>query len=161
MSIKVRGMQSSDALAFLEVHHAAVRGIAAKDYLLEVIEDWAPMPITEESIAGFLRNPDDEIRLVAEMDGKMLGVGALIIANCELRACYVTPEAVRRGVGSALVYEIERIARSKGLSYLQLDSSVTAEAFYASRGYSVCGRGEHTLRSGRQMACVKMEKVLR
>lgn len=46
MSIKVREMLNDDAAAFLQVHHAAVRGIAAKDYSPEVVEDWAPMPIT-------------------------------------------------------------------------------------------------------------------
>jgi len=110
MSIKVRQVRSEDARAFLEVHHAAVRGIAAKDYPPEVIEDWAPIPVTEKSIERFLTNPDDEVRLVAEIDGKIVGVGALILAKCEFRACYVAPEAARSGVGSALVREIERIA---------------------------------------------------
>jgi hypothetical protein len=57
MSIKVREMLNDDALAFLQVHHAAVRGIAAKDYPPEVVEDWAPMPITNQSIERFLTNP--------------------------------------------------------------------------------------------------------
>ena len=69
MSVKVREMLNDDALAFLQVHHAAVRGIAAKDYPPEVVEDWAPMPITNRSIERFLTNPDGELRLVAEIDG--------------------------------------------------------------------------------------------
>jgi len=105
MSIKVREMLNSDARACLEVHHAAVRGIAAKDYPTEVVEDWAPMPVTEKSIERFLINSDGELRLVAEIDGRIVGVGALVLANCEFRACYVAPEAARRGVGSALVRE--------------------------------------------------------
>lgn len=161
MAIKVRKMRSDDARGFLEVHHAAVRGIAAKDYPLEVIEDWAPIPVTEESIERFLTNPDDEVRLVAEIDGKIVGIGALVLAKCEFRACYVAPGAARSGVGSALVRQIERIARHNGLTYLQLDSSVTAEPFYLAHGYEVYQRSEHTLRSGRGMACVKMEKALK
>jgi putative acetyltransferase len=160
MSIKVRQMLDVDARAFLEVHHAAVRGIASRDYPPEVVEDWAPMPVTEKTIERFLTNPDGEIRLVAEMEGRIVGIGALVLANCELRACYVAPEAARSGVGSALVREIERIARHKGLVYLQMDSSVTAEPFYVAQGYKVRHRGEHKLRSGRRMACVQMEKAL-
>jgi putative acetyltransferase len=140
MSIKVREMLNSDARACLEVHHAAVRGIAAKDYPTEVVEDWAPMPVTEKSIERFLINSDGELRLVAEIDGRIVGVGALVLANCEFRACYVAPEAARRGVGSALVREIERIARDNGLAYLQVDSSVTAEAFYAAQPGGYPGR---------------------
>src|SRR5258705_1689533 len=78
MSIKVREMLNDDALAFLQVHHAAVRGIAAKDYPPEVVEDWAPMPITNQSIERFLTNPDGELRLVAEIDGRIVGIGALV-----------------------------------------------------------------------------------
>jgi hypothetical protein len=50
MSIKIRDMRNENALAFLEVHHAAVRGIAAKDYPQQVIDDCAPILITYESI---------------------------------------------------------------------------------------------------------------
>ena len=161
MSIKVRKMLTEDARTFLEVHHAAVRGIAAKDYSLAVVEDWAPIPVTERDVERFLANPDDEIRSVAEIDGKIVGIGCLVVANCELRACYVAPEAARNGVGSALVREIERIAGDRGLAYLQMDLSVTAEPFYLHHGYSVQQRGEHTLNSGRSMASIKMAKVLK
>jgi putative acetyltransferase len=60
MAIKVREMHAEHARSFLEVHRAAVRGIAAKDYPTEVIEEWAPLPVTEPSIERFLSNPDDE-----------------------------------------------------------------------------------------------------
>jgi putative acetyltransferase len=162
MSIKVRQMLDEDARAFLQVHHAAVRGLAAKYYPPEVIEDWAgPLPVNEQRVQRFLANPDCEIRLVAEIAGTIVGIGCLVVANCELRACYVAPGAARQGVGSALVREIERIARESGLPYLQMDSSVNAEPFYLHHGYSVRKRGEHPLGSGRQMTCVKMEKKLR
>jgi putative acetyltransferase len=162
MSVKVRKMLDEDARTFLEVHHAAVRGLAAKDYPLEVIEDWAgSLPVSEQSVQHFLANPDCEIRLVAEIDGAIVGIGCLVVANCELRACYVAPGAARQGVGSALVREIEHIAGERGLRYLQIDSSVNAEPFYLHHGYSVRKRGEHTLGSGRKMACIKMEKTLR
>jgi putative acetyltransferase len=162
VSVIVRKMLDEDARAFLEVHNAAVRGLAAQDYPPEVIDDWAgSLPVSEESVQRLLTNPDREIRLVAEIDGAIVAIGCLVVANCELRACYVTPAAARKGIGSALVWEIERIARERGLRYLQMDSSVNAEPFYLQHGYSVCQRGEHTLGSGRKMACIKMEKILR
>lgn len=153
-------MKDSDARAFLEVHRAAVRGIAAQDYSPDVIEAWAPVPVTAGAIDQLLLNSDNEIRLVAELDGLIVGIGALVLETCELRACYVEPGAARSGVGSALVREIERIATDRGLSHLQLQSSITAEPFYLALGYSARHRGEHRLSSGQQMACVKMEKAL-
>jgi putative acetyltransferase len=160
MAIFVRKIGDRDARSFLQVHHAAVRGIAARDYPQAIIEDWAPLPITERSIAAFLANPDNEVRLVAEIDGEVVGIGACVLEKNELRACYVAPNASRKGVGSAIVRAIEKIALNNGLASLQMDSSLTAAPFYCALGYAVTERGEHVRHSGQRMACVKMEKSL-
>jgi putative acetyltransferase len=159
MSVTIREMRPEDARHFLEIHHAAVRGIAAKDYATSVIEAWA-RPITDEAIERFLANRDREVRLVAETDGTVVGIGAIVVNNSELRACYVAPSAARRGVGSALVAEIEQIAREHRLDHLELESSITAEPFYAALGYQVASRGEVFLSPGVPMAAVKMRKRL-
>jgi putative acetyltransferase len=158
--IVVREMRSADARAFLEVHHAAVRGTAVVDYPLNVIEAWAPMPVTNEAVKQVRSNRDKEHRFIAEIDGEVVGIGALVLESSELRACYVAPAAGRKGIGSALVHEIERAARERGLSMLELDSSITAEAFYRKHGYEVRERSEHILQNGRRMACIKMRKFL-
>jgi GNAT superfamily N-acetyltransferase len=158
--VVVREMRPEDARAFLEVHHAAVRGIAAKDYPPAVIEAWAPMPVTKDAIGLVRANSDREFRLIAEIGGRVVGIGAAVFENLELRACYVAPAASRKGVGSALVKEIERAAREQRVPRLDLDSSVTAECFYRTVGYEVVERGEHFLGNGQRMACVKMRKEL-
>ena len=84
-----------------------------------------------------------------------------MLGNSELRACYVAPSAARRGVGSALVAEIERIGREHGLLYLRLDSSLTAQPFYTALGYQVEERHEHVLSSGVAMIAIKMRKQLK
>jgi putative acetyltransferase len=160
MSVVVRPMRDDEARSFLEIQRAAVRGLAANDYPHSVIEEWAPLPVTEKAIAFFRVNHDDEIRLVAELNGELVGIGALVLANSELRACYVVPAAARNGVGSALVTEIERIARQHGLMHLELLSSLTAEPFYRALGYEVEDRVQHFLNSGGRMAAVKMRKTL-
>ena len=50
MQFVVRDMRDTDARPFLEVHHAAVRGIAAQDCPPELIEVWATLPITQERV---------------------------------------------------------------------------------------------------------------
>jgi hypothetical protein len=52
------------------------------------------------------------------------------------------------------------VALERGAVELQMDASVNAEAFYRRAGYDVVERGTHRLRSGLQMACVKMSKRL-
>ena len=69
-------MRSEDARAFLEVHHAAVRRLAADSYPLDVIEAWAPLPITEEHVRFVRSNADREFRLVAELNREIIGIGA-------------------------------------------------------------------------------------
>lgn len=87
----------------LEVHHAAVRTIAAQDYPADVVEAWAPLPVTDAAVKRVQANVDDEYRLVAEIDGQVAGIGALKVSSGELRASYVAPESGRKGVGTALV----------------------------------------------------------
>ena len=160
LEISIREMRPEDARSFLEVHHAAVREIASRDYVPSIIESWAPLPITEEAVERLLANPEKEIRVIAEMGGEIVGIGALVLEAGELRACYVAPAATRKGVGSVLVHEIEQIAQRHGVTHLHLVSSTTAEPFYRALGYQFRERGEHILKSGERMACVKMEKQL-
>ena len=156
----LREMRADDARQFLLVHHESVRGIAAKDYAPEIVEEWAPMPISNEAVAHVAANPDDEVRIVAEMDSEIVGIAVIIPKGNELRACYVSPKAARMGVGSALVSRIEQIASQHGLKYLELASSITAEPFYASLGYESLERSEHVMSTGGRMACVKMRKQI-
>ena len=156
-------MRGEEARLFLEIHGRSIRGLAGDHYPGDVIAAWAgPLaPISDEAVRRFLTNPDHEIRLLAELDGQPVGLGALVPDNTELRACYVVPEAARKGVGSALVNEMERIARDRGLTHLELHASLNAEPFYAALGYEIVERGEHVLRSRLRMAAVKMHKSLR
>jgi GNAT superfamily N-acetyltransferase len=105
-------------------------------------------------------NADNEIRLVAELEGKAVGIGALVVGRSERRACYVSPDAARKRCGSALVREIERLARENGLTRLELASSINAEPFYAAHGYRVRERSDVVLRNGHRRPAVWMEKAL-
>jgi len=101
MQVTVRNMRREEARRFLEVHHAAVRGLADRDYPPAVIDAWAPA-ITDTRIKGFLANRDSELRLVAEIGGEIVGIGALVASASELRACYVAPAAARQVIGRAI-----------------------------------------------------------
>ena len=151
-------MRPADAHAFLEIHHLAVRGLAAADYPPKVIEAWAPWPITAEHVDFVRSNADGEYRLVAEKGGHIVGIGCLVPRKNELRACYVLPSATRNGVGTAILTALELAARDQGATALEADASLNAEPFYRSRGYEVCGRGEHVLNNGVRTACVRMRK---
>jgi putative acetyltransferase len=55
--------------------------VAVRDYPLlcetirpQVIEAWAPLPITQAAVEEVIANPEDEVRFVAEREGHIIGV---------------------------------------------------------------------------------------
>ena len=62
-------------------------------------------------------------------------VGFALRAQATLALCYVVPDALHRGVGRALLQNIEAHAREAGLATLDLESTRTAEPFYRRHGY--------------------------
>jgi putative acetyltransferase len=157
-NIRVRFAKEKDAKGILKSQFSAIHGTASKDYPLEVLSDWAA-PVTQERIQVYVvQSLPRETTLVAEIDGEIAGFGAIVESANELRAVYVSSKFGGLGVGTKLLSELEKIAKEKGCAELQLISSLTAEPFYKHHGYKETGRGQHTLRSGRKMACVKMRK---
>jgi GNAT superfamily N-acetyltransferase len=152
-------MEPEDAREFLETHYASVHGIAAADYPAAVIDAWAP-PVSEERVFAVVENEVNELRIVAESKGRIVGFGCLVVERGELRACYVSPCVARKGIGTMLVAELERLALDAGLGKLELVASVTAEPFYRSLGYSADGEVQHVLSGGVSMRAIAMHKDL-
>jgi putative acetyltransferase len=157
--ITVRPLRDDELRLYLEIHGRAIRGLASTHYTADVIDGWI-VPANEDTMRDLRANRDNEIRLIAELDGTPVGIGALVVERSELRACYVCPEGARRGCGSALVREIERLARMNGVSHLDLAASLNAEPFYTAHGYTVVERSEVVLGNGQRMPAVWMTKTL-
>jgi putative acetyltransferase len=159
--ISIRAANSDDLLAICKVHYDAVHITAAKDYDQQILDQWSS-PVNDERVDEYRRrfDPDKEITLVAQINGKVVGLGCFLVVSKELNAIYVSPDLAGQGVGSQLLKELEKIASSKGIKEIWLDSSLTAEKFYSRLGFVSDGQAEHTLRSGQKMACIKMHKRL-
>ena len=155
--IVIRPATTDDAPAIAEVRGDAIRNVKHDSYDQSVLDEWAG-PV-EDRIQKLLSNSAD-VRIVAEREDRIIGYGELIIADNLLGACYVSSSAGGKGVGKALVTELARIAREKGLDHLHMESSANAEKFYVHCGYQVVGRGKHTMHSGAVMDCVMMRKDL-
>lgn len=77
MPVALRELRHGEERLFLELHAQSIRGLAAAHYSPEVIDAWCVAP-TEENLAKFIANPDRELRLFAELDGKVAGLAALV-----------------------------------------------------------------------------------
>lgn len=155
--VAIRTAGLSDALGFLETLNASIRGVASADYPPEIIESWS-IPIGPKSLSRYADNPEGELRILAEIGGQVVGIAATVLKTCELRACYVAPNGLRRGVGTALVQELERIAKAEGLEHFHLAGTITAEPFYNALGYASLQRVDTPTRGGLMMAAIKMTK---
>lgn len=49
--------------------------------------------------------------------------------------CYLVPEVLHRGVGKAMLKEIEKRAKADGIHSLHLESTTTARSFYLRNGF--------------------------
>ena len=91
---------------------------------------------------------DLRVLLIAELNGRTLGTGQLILesrANASHRAevskVLVHSTARQRGIGRALMQALEREALSHGRTLLYLDTRVGdhSEALYKAVGYTLIG----------------------
>lgn len=159
--VQVRAAKSGDAEAIIHVHHAAVHETASAFYPPPVIEAWSPGP--QETRYQWMRHliaAGDEVVIVAEARSEILGFGLLIPKLRELRALYVHPLACRQGIGKKILQVLETHAATRGITCLQLNASLNAEAFYRQNGYTTLSRSTLRLSDKYEMACLKMEKTL-
>jgi GNAT superfamily N-acetyltransferase len=110
---------------------------------------------TIESFHSWL-TPKNNFCVVTELDGQVNGVG-LVNRDGELLLCYVTPESVSLGFGSAILRALENEARAWGIQKLRLASTVSARAFYEGHGYVSAGESECSFGSS---SCYPYEKDL-
>jgi GNAT superfamily N-acetyltransferase len=78
----------------------------------------------------------------------------------KIRAFFVDPAWVRRGVGSLILDACEAAAIADGFRRLEMGATLTGIPFYRTRGYS---EGEHLgvpLRNGESLPIVRMEKII-
>jgi GNAT superfamily N-acetyltransferase len=156
-NMTIRPATIDDGAGIAEMRHNAIQNVHAAYYDKSILNEWSGS--CEGRIQKLLSNSAD-VRIVAVTDSEIVGYGELVTKENLLGACYVLSSAGGKGVGRAIVEELERIARKHGITYLQLDSSLNAERFYLCCGYRITERAKHIMPGGTVMDCVKMHKDL-
>src|SRR5215212_8797941 len=100
----LRPANAADAESILRVHTESLMVLCAGDYTPEQLAGWAKLPVDAQWLPRKFAAGD--VVLVAEdSDGIVVGFGER--TGGEIRAVYVHPLHVRRGIASKLLAELE------------------------------------------------------
>jgi GNAT superfamily N-acetyltransferase len=127
--ITIRRADLADSDPISQVVLDALRATNAKDYTPEIIARVAGS-FSPEGIAALMARRD----VFVALEGSQI-VGTASLDGKVVRTVFVAPDCQRKGIGIALMGEIERLARERGITELTVPSSVTAENFYAKLGF--------------------------
>ena len=103
-----------------------------------VLEAWLGNK-TPANVATWFSSPSNHAVVAEGADGTLLGLCLLTQAG-KLALCYVLPEALRGGVGRALLAAAEEQARAWSITKLHLHSPASASAFFERQGYINAGK---------------------
>jgi GNAT superfamily N-acetyltransferase len=124
---EIRRATAADARAVHEIVMLALRETNARDYPASVIDRL--ILTLPERIASKL---EEWLAYVALVDGQVVGTASL--NGQTVSSVFVHPDYQRRGIGTKLMDAVEQAAQSNSLG---VQTSITAQPFYAKRGFAV------------------------
>jgi putative acetyltransferase len=151
----IRPARRDDIAALIALFRASVRLIARRDYTEEQVLAWAP---DEIDAGAWTRRHETRRAWLAELGSTIVGFIELESSG-HLDMAYVHPDYQRRGVGSALLAQVEVTARKQGIRRLFTEASITARPFFERRGFLLIAPQTVVLR-GQCFANFRMEKPL-
>ena len=151
----IRRGTPADAEQITPVHVASIRTLCAKDYTPQQIDAWAGWKTPDKYGAAMAAG---EVFFVAEIDGCVVGFS--VLHGDEVKAVYLHPDHVGRGIGRRLLSAVETEARGNGIDELHLTSTLTSVGFYESCGYAKGAVHQHPVSGGVMLTCVKFTKRL-
>ncbi|MDX2216163.1 MAG: GNAT family N-acetyltransferase [Oculatellaceae cyanobacterium bins.114] len=127
LNVQIRRSHPDDLDKILEVQTAALRALSFT-YDSTQVESLVRSQATA-------RTAEDEIRVIAEYEGELIGYAAIMALKPQISGIYVDPRFVRQGVGSQLLEAIEHIGIERGYAIVNVISSLATVDFYKARGY--------------------------
>jgi putative acetyltransferase len=147
-----RGEESAVWMVFFAATHES----NARDYHADLIERWAPHDKDMSQWADRLaqKNP-----FVAVVDEEIVGM-AEIGPDGFIDYFYIHPRWQDRGIGKALLATLEAEAAKLGVNVVSANVSITAKAFFLSRGFRITEAKSNVI-LGHPAPNFRMQKTLR
>jgi ribosomal protein S18 acetylase RimI-like enzyme len=157
--IALRAARLADAEALVALHARAIRVSAAAYYSEDEIDAWAGR-MTVATCRDAMHSRSMLVAITRDTPPRIVGFGQLHPQEGVIEAIYVEPDCEMRGIGRALVFELEAVARKFGVEWLVADTSLNAVPFCRALGFRQAALDHHEPAPGVHLACVVMEKAL-
>ena len=154
MIIRLFQKQDSDRIA--KLFHDTIRGVNIRDYSLAQVSAWAPDDL---NFCNWEADCLDKFTYVAEEKDEIIGF-AQLEKNGHIDCFFCHQDYQRCGVGTRLYRELEAKALELNIELLFVEVSITARAFFKSRGFSVVKEQQVSCR-GEKLTNFVMEKSLK
>jgi UPF0176 protein len=153
MLIRLFQKQDSDRIA--QLFHDTVHEVNNRDYSPDQLKAWSPDDLHFIDWGDFCTKI---FTYVAEEEGEIIGFGQLE-ANGHINCFYCHKDYQRCGVGIRIYREIEAKALELKIERLFVEASITARAFFKSRGFAVV-KEQQVICRGEKFTNFVMEKLL-
>lgn len=154
--IEIRKYISQDASELANIYYHTIHNINIRDYSKEQVNAWAPASCLE--LEGWERKWKKLSPIVATINNQIVGF-AEFEDNGHIDCFYVHHQFQGKGVGSALIKEIDQRALQKNISKIFAEVSITAKTFFLKKGFQVTKKQIVTIR-GVELRNFLMEKHL-
>jgi GNAT superfamily N-acetyltransferase len=142
MGIDIRKAAPADAAAACKLLRRSIEQGCEVDYRGRpgILDSWLGNKTPENVATWFASATNFAVVAERECEGEreLLGLALLTQAG-KLALCYVQPDAVRSGVGSAMLAAVEQQARAWEVRKLHLHSPASAAPFFERQGYNNAG----------------------
>jgi len=127
----VRAANRKDCQAIYKVHVRAINGLPRGSQGSAGVVEW----VKTRKPSVYEEEMQSETFVVAEDGGAIVGWAALSVPKAEITNVFVDPDYHRRGIGTAMLAELEAVAQALGIAAVQLKATGTAIDFYLATGY--------------------------
>lgn len=155
-NFKIRGMKLSEFNQVARLIYDSVHTLCTNEYTPEELNAWVPpdmyMPAFRSSLFRCYA-------IVAVIDKEIVGFMSTE-RDGYINRLYTKPEWVHRGIATALLKNTESWAKKHHIKALVLESSKSAEGFYAKNGFKKIGE-IRSVKNNLNFVSSKMKKELK
>ena len=130
-SVSLRPYLAADAERCAAIFRSSVEELASEDYSAEQCAAWAALA---DDSAAFAKRLAGALTLMALVDGEPAGFASLEGAET-IDMLYVGPDFARRGVATALLDALVRLAAARGAKAVTGEVSDTARPLFERQGF--------------------------